>query len=106
MDVAFLRLLMAALVAGLWFLIFFIGGVVVSARGQLLRAHLDEAINSSPFLTLSMVARMLRLTPSLPLANFWTVILAVLVLKVGEMSYSLLLPTLMPSLKRLCASLK
>ena len=39
------------LVGGVTFAFFFVLGVAVSAQGQLTRATLDSAVNSSPFLT-------------------------------------------------------
>jgi hypothetical protein len=36
---------------GIWFGLFFVLGILVSAQGQILRATLDTAVNTSPFLT-------------------------------------------------------
>jgi hypothetical protein len=49
------------LAAGLWFALFFILGSLVSAQGQILKATLDGAVNTSPFLTDEQRAQMMRL---------------------------------------------
>ena len=51
----------ALLVAGVVFLIFFAAGVIVSAQGQNLKANLDSAVNSSPFLTNEQRAKVMSL---------------------------------------------
>lgn len=55
----------AAILGGVWgalvWLFFFIWGVLVSAQGQILKASLDGAVNSSPFLTNEQRARIMSL---------------------------------------------
>jgi len=51
------------LIAGIIGLIFWIAGVFVTAQGQLLRASLDTAVNSSPFLSDAEKAKMMGITP-------------------------------------------
>ena len=51
----------ALFVAGVVFLICFAVGLIVSAQGQSLKAHLDSAVNSSPFLTNEQRAKILSL---------------------------------------------
>ena len=55
----------AVIVGGVWgvlvWLIFFIAGVLVSAQGQILKASLDGAVNSSPFLTDQQRAKIMSL---------------------------------------------
>ena len=38
-------------VAAIWFVLFFALGIIVSAQGQILKADLDGAVNTSPFMT-------------------------------------------------------
>ena len=47
--------------AAVWFALFFVLGVLVSAQGQILRATLDSAVNSSPFLTNDQRASIMKL---------------------------------------------
>lgn len=55
--------LLAGLVfGGIWFGLFFVLGILVSAQGQILRATLDTAVNTSPFLTNEDKARVIDLT--------------------------------------------
>jgi len=42
--------LWAILVGAIAFAFFWLGGVIISASGQLIRASLDGAVNTSPFL--------------------------------------------------------
>jgi hypothetical protein len=49
------------LIAGLWFALFFVLGIIVSAQGQILKANLDSAVNTSPFLTTQQKARVMDL---------------------------------------------
>ncbi|MEN3331248.1 MAG: zinc-ribbon domain [Blastocatellia bacterium] len=51
----------ALLVAGIVFLVFFAVGVIVSAQGQNLKANLDSAVNCSPFLTNEQRAKVMSL---------------------------------------------
>ena len=51
----------ALFAAGTVFLLFFAMGVVVSAQGQSLRASLDSAVNTSPFLTGEQRAKVMSL---------------------------------------------
>ena len=51
----------ALFVAGTVFLIFFAVGLIVSAQGQNLKANLDSAVNSSPFLTNEQRAKVMSL---------------------------------------------
>ena len=53
--------LAALFVAGLVFLLFFAAGLILSAQGQSLKANLDSAVNSSPFLTDEQRARAMLL---------------------------------------------
>jgi hypothetical protein len=39
------------LVAAIWFGVFFVLGIIVSAQGEILKANLDGAVNTSPFMT-------------------------------------------------------
>lgn len=57
--------LIGAIIGGVWgvsvWVIFFILGVLVSAQGQILKASLDGAVNSSPFLTNEQRAKIMSL---------------------------------------------
>ena len=44
-------LLGGVIFGGIWFGLFFVLGILVSAQGQILKATLDSAVNTSPFLT-------------------------------------------------------
>ncbi|HEV2844758.1 MAG TPA: hypothetical protein VG477_07925, partial [Thermoanaerobaculia bacterium] len=50
--------LMTSLVAGVFF---YVAGIMISAQGQLLRATLDSAVNSSPLLENEQKAQILAL---------------------------------------------
>lgn len=41
----------AVFLGGLWWAVFFVSGVLVSAQGQILRATLDTAVNTTPLST-------------------------------------------------------
>lgn len=56
-----LALMISGAVSGLWF---YIAGILVSAQGQLLKASLDSAVNSSPFLTNEHRAQIMSLPNS------------------------------------------
>jgi hypothetical protein len=60
-DAQLFGLIFGAIWGGLVFLVFFIWGVLVSAQGQILKASLDGAVNSSPFLTNEQRARIMSL---------------------------------------------
>jgi hypothetical protein len=45
-----------------WFLLF-VGGVFISAQGQMVRASLDAAVNSSPIFSLRQKVQILTATP-------------------------------------------
>ncbi len=49
-------------VAGLVWLLLWVLGVLVSAQGQILKANLDEAVNTSPFLMDNQRAQIMSLT--------------------------------------------
>ena len=49
-------------IAGLVWLLFWVLGVLVSAQGQILKANLDEAVNTSPFLMDNQRAQIMSLT--------------------------------------------
>jgi hypothetical protein len=51
------------IMGGIVFAIGFVCGVLVSAQGQMLRASLDSAVHSSPFLDLPAKARAMGLAP-------------------------------------------
>jgi hypothetical protein len=53
--------MVALLVAGAAFLVFFAVGLMVSAQALNLRADLDSAVHSSPFLTAEQKARAMSL---------------------------------------------
>ncbi len=61
-DLRAFSLLFSVLAAGLWFVIFFVAGVMVSSHGQQLLATLDAAVNSSPLMSSDQKARAMRLT--------------------------------------------
>lgn len=44
-------LVFGLIIAGIWFAVFFVSGLIISAQGQLLQATLDGSVNTSPFLT-------------------------------------------------------
>jgi len=50
-----------ALVGGIIWLITWVLGVFVSAQGQLLKANIDEAVNTSPFLVDDQRAKIMSL---------------------------------------------
>ena len=50
-DIELISLVVAGIFGFIVWLVFFIWGVLVSAQGQILKASLDGAVNSSPFLT-------------------------------------------------------
>jgi hypothetical protein len=50
--------IICGIIAGIWF---YIIGVLVSAQGQILKASLDGAVNSSPFLTNEHRAKIMSL---------------------------------------------
>ncbi len=62
MDIQSISLFVALLAAGIWFALFFVSGVLLSAQGQLLRASLDVAVNTSPGLTDAEKTRMLKVS--------------------------------------------
>lgn len=62
MDIGGFQLLIAFVAAGLWFVVFFVAGVMVSSYGQQLRATLDSAVNSSPLMSPDQKAQAMRLT--------------------------------------------
>jgi hypothetical protein len=49
------------LISGLWFALFFVLGTIVSAQGQILKANIDCAVNTAPFLTSQQKARVMGL---------------------------------------------
>ena len=53
--------LAGALVGGIVWLIAWVLGVLVSAQGQLLKANIDEAVNTSPFLVDEQRAKIMSL---------------------------------------------
>jgi hypothetical protein len=55
-------LLTSLLVAGLAWLLFWVLGVLISAQGQILKANVDEAVNTSPFLGDNQRAQIMSLT--------------------------------------------
>jgi hypothetical protein len=52
------------LIAGIIGLVFWIAGVLVTALGQFLRASVDTAVNTSPFLSDAEKTRMMGIMPS------------------------------------------
>jgi hypothetical protein len=54
--------LAGALVGGIIWFVAWVLGVIVSAQGQLLKANIDEAVNTSPFLVDDQRAKTMSLT--------------------------------------------
>ena len=52
---------LAVILGGFVFVLFYIFGVIVSANGQLLKANLDSAVHSSPFLSNEQMAQVMSL---------------------------------------------
>lgn len=60
-DAQLIGMVLGGIWAGLVWIFFYIWGVLVSAQGQILKASLDGAVNSSPFLTNEQRAKIMSL---------------------------------------------
>jgi hypothetical protein len=60
-DAQFIGVIVGGVWGGLVWVTFYILGVLVSAQGQILKASLDGAVNSSPFLTNEQRAKIMSL---------------------------------------------